>query len=151
MDATNPKKKKRDRPGQPPKLEQISIDKICEIMLTASKRGSFFQQLPAEIWLQTGVKVSMSWLEKIQDDEFLRTKSVAMAICSKYWGEMMAQAAIPSACWIFIAKNVMKWTDNKEIKIEAQVDQTVDKISDAERKARIERIKRMAKLGEGAA
>lgn len=139
------KLEKRARPGQPSKLEEISIDKICEIMIQAAMRGSFFQQLPAEIWMETKVKVSMSWLEKLKDDEFLRTKSVAMAICSKFWTEMMSQAAIPAACWVFIAKNVMKWTDNREVKLEASIESTIDKVSFEERKARIERIKKMAK------
>lgn len=131
--------------GRPRKSEEISLDTISEIMLEAASRGSFFQQLPYEIYKEKKIKVSISYLEKIKDEEFMRTKSVAFAMCSKYWTEMMAQAAIPSAVWIFIQKNVAGWRDQKEIAVsDADLDKKTD-MDAPERKARIELIKKMAK------
>lgn len=130
--------------GRPKKTEEISIDKICEIMLEAASRGSFFQQLPYEIYKETKVKLSHSWLDKQKDEEFLRTKSIAMAMCTKYWTEMISQAAIPAAMWVFIMKNVGNWRDQKEIAVsDADLDKKTE-LDSGERKARIELIKKMA-------
>lgn len=142
MNVSNPKNKG----GRPKKDEEISTDEIIEIMIEAAMRGGFFQQIPYEIYREKKIMVSLSYLEKIKDDTFLRAKSVAFAMCTKYWTELMCQAAIPAAVFIFIMKNVGKWTDNREIKIDAAVE-TSDKTSDAERKARIEKIKAMARDG----
>lgn len=131
--------------GRPPKSNELPLEKIIEIMLKSAKRGSFFQQLPYEIWSETGISVSLSYLEKIDDPTFYGPKSVAFAMCSKYWTELMAQAAIPSAAFIFIMKNVAKWTDNKNIVVADADIEKKSEVSQEERKARIELIKKMAR------
>lgn len=136
-DTTKPKPKI----GRPRKEEDISLETITELMLKFSKKGGFFTSLPAFIHSETGEFVSLSYLDKIKDPEFLRSKSIAFGYCADYWTEQMHQAAIPSAVWIFIKKNVSGWRDNKNVTIDARVDQVnSDKESEEER---ISRIKNM--------
>lgn len=142
MDVTNPKNKG----GRPKKDEEISIDEIISIMLESSKSGRFFCNLPGQIYIEKDVMLSLSYLEKIKDDRFLRARSVSAAICSQYWTEMCAQAAIQTSMWKFVMANVVKWSDNTNVVVEAQVE-TTDKQSNEERIARIERIKKMAREG----
>lgn len=138
------KKPTRPRPGQPPKLERIedlTMEMICDIMVRSARKGSFFCNLPAKIHEETDCVVSMSWLEKQQDEEFLRSKSLAFAYCSQYWDEQMHLSGVPSAAWIFIKKNVSGWVDRKEVT--AQVNQTITDNSEDKAKAKLDEIKKM--------
>lgn len=133
---------KQSKFGRPKKSEEISLDTIIEIMLESATRGSFFCNLPAEIYLETKVMVSLSYLEKLKDEEFLRARSVASGVCFKYWTEVASQAAIPCNMWVFIAKNVAKWSDNKNVTIDGNLDQTITehKESKEERTARFKKM-----------
>lgn len=100
-------------------ITDLTIDQIKTIMLDHAAKGGFLATLPAQIWRITGVMVSCSYLDKIRDDDFLRTKSVAKGLCGEYWNAMMLQAAIPAAVWKFIATNVMDWREHKDVKIDS--------------------------------
>lgn len=119
----------------------LTLEKISEIMLEYSAQGRFFQQLPAFIYQETKVKVSMRWLENIQDEEFVRTKSIAFAQCSAYWTEMMLQSAIPAAVWIFIQKNVVGWRDMKDVRMDAVQSITTQDISVEDARKELDRLK----------
>lgn len=129
--------------GRPTIMEstELTIEQVKLIMLDHAVSGGFLATLPAQIWKKTNVMVSLSYIEKIKEDDFLRAKAVAKALCGEYWNSMMLQAAIPSAVWIFIAKNVMEWRDYKDVKIESNQSITTQDISVEEAKKELERLK----------
>lgn len=140
----NPEDFKRRGRGRPPKSEQITLDEIMPIMIAYAKRGKFFMQLPAAIWDEKKVKVSMTHLESIQDDEFLNAKSIAFGYCVDYWTEKMLFGEIPPSAWIFIMKNVGRWRDSHDVKIEqpeALHKKTEEKLKEEALKEKEETIK----------
>lgn len=135
----------KNKGGRPKKDEEISIDEIIDIMIDSSKSGRFFCNLPGQIYMEKNIMVSLSYLEKIKDERFLRARSVSAAICSQYWTEMAAQAAVQTGMWKYIMSNVVKWSENNTVQVsDADLDKKTD-MDAPERKARIELIKKMAK------
>lgn len=128
--------------GRPPKTSEISLEKIIEIMMEAAEQGWFFQQLPAEIYEKTGVKVSMSHLEGIRDEEFLRSKDIAFSKCTKFWTAQMMIATVHQSVWFKVMHHVGKWQDTKHVVLDATVEKTEN---EAQRIERIERVKLMLK------
>lgn len=105
--------------GRPLKEIEISLEEIIILMVAHAKGGGFLCNLPAYIHKNTSKVVSNSYLDHIQDEHFLQTKSLAKAYCSEYWTEQAHLHGIPSAMWIFIQKNVAGWRDMKDVKIDA--------------------------------
>jgi hypothetical protein len=125
--------------GRPRKEEEISIEEICEIMLKYGKIGGFYTSLPAFIHKETDILLSRSYLDKLKDPDYLRTKSVAMAYCSDYWTEQAHLQGIPSAMWKFIMQNVSDWRDNKTVILDAKV----ESIAQEPEQDRLDRVKTM--------
>ena len=97
--------------GRPSNIEEISLDELKALMLNHAAKGGFISNLPAEIYLKTGICVSRAYIYTIKDKEFIDTMDVAKSLCSQWWTEQMSLAAAPWGAWKFIQMNVSKRAD----------------------------------------
>jgi len=116
------KANKQGKVGRPTKLEELSekqitledIQNLC--FKYSNQHGYFWHEMCLAIYDEFGVKVSTDWMDKLDDKEFIGTKKACQAACTRYWTLQMQLGGLPSAApWVFIMKNVAKWTDKRDI------------------------------------
>jgi hypothetical protein len=117
--------------GRPLKQEEITFEELATLMISHATKGGFIATLPAYVYEKTGICMSMSYIEKIKDEEFLRAKSVAKAVCADYWTKRVEMYGLSPSVWVFVMKNVANWRDMKDVKIESNNTNTEVSADDA--------------------
>lgn len=112
--------------GRPKIEEELSTKEIIEIMLEHATKGGFLFQLPMRIYVKTDVMVSLSYLDKIKDPDFLRAKTISRGFCASYWVDELQKASISPSFVIMVMKNVGDWRDHREVKLESSSTVTMD-------------------------
>lgn len=126
--------------GRPAKIEELSLEELKTLMLHHATKGGFICNLPAEVYLKTGIVMSRSYIYKIKDEDFIHTMDVARSLCSSFWTDEMHKASAPWGAWKYIQANIAGWREHKEVKIEASQNIVTTNTEDEARKE-LERIK----------